>query len=239
MVTPDTYEGNDWVTGPADNGGVHSNSGVQNFWYYLLVNGGTGTNDINNAYSVQGLGLDTAAQIAYRNLSTYLTPTSNYEDARFFGIQSAIDLFGACSYEVEQTTRAWYAVGVGIDWVPTVNSDFYTPDTIGCYIPFTANFTNLSSNGQTFTWDFGDGSSTSSSVAPTHIYTTYGTYSIELIVDGGSCGIDTLERIAHISVDTNNECYVKMGAPDQTACSGTLYDNGGASKITLITIRSN
>ena len=39
---PDTYQGTNWATGPADNGGVHTNSGVQNFWFYLLTVGGTG-----------------------------------------------------------------------------------------------------------------------------------------------------------------------------------------------------
>ena len=33
---PDTYLGTFWYTGTADNGGVHTNSGVLNFWFYLL-----------------------------------------------------------------------------------------------------------------------------------------------------------------------------------------------------------
>jgi Zn-dependent metalloprotease len=28
-----------------DEGGVHFNSGLQNYWYYLLTEGGNGTND--------------------------------------------------------------------------------------------------------------------------------------------------------------------------------------------------
>ena len=43
---PDTYEGEHWVvpeTDEDDNGGVHTNSGVQNKWYYLLTDGGSGT----------------------------------------------------------------------------------------------------------------------------------------------------------------------------------------------------
>ena len=42
---PDTYLGTDWYTGTADNGGVHTNSGVQNHWFYLVSEGGSGTND--------------------------------------------------------------------------------------------------------------------------------------------------------------------------------------------------
>ena len=36
---PDTYLGTDWYKGAADNHGVHTNSGVGNFMFYLLVQG--------------------------------------------------------------------------------------------------------------------------------------------------------------------------------------------------------
>ena len=64
---PDTYKGTYWYTGTADNGGVHTNSGVGNFMFYLLVTGGSGTNDIGSSYSVTGIGLAKADQILYRS----------------------------------------------------------------------------------------------------------------------------------------------------------------------------
>lgn len=116
---PDTYGGTYWKTvnctpsSTNDYCGVHTNSGVLNFWYYLLVNGGSGTNDKGFAYNVTGLGLDKAAQIAYRTLTTYLTSASTFANARTYSLQSAADLYGAGSAEVTQTTNAWNAVGVG------------------------------------------------------------------------------------------------------------------------------
>ncbi len=116
---PDTYGGTYWVnpnctpSSTNDYCGVHANSGVLNFWYYLLVNGGSGTNDKGFAYNVTGIGLDKAAQIAYRTLTTYLTSTSTYANARTYSLQAAADLYGAGSAEVTQTTNAWNAVGVG------------------------------------------------------------------------------------------------------------------------------
>jgi Zn-dependent metalloprotease len=110
---PDTYGGANWFVGSGDNGGVHTNSGVQNFWFYLLVNGGSGINDNGDAYTVDSLGFERTAAIAFRNLTTYLTPSSNYLEARFGALQSASDIFGSCSYEVEQVAKAWAAVGVG------------------------------------------------------------------------------------------------------------------------------
>lgn len=110
---PDTYLGVNWEFTAIDNGGVHTNSGVQNYWFYLLSDGGSGTNDNGDAYTVAGLGIDTAAAIAYRNLSVYLTQTSEYADARAGSLQAAEDLYGVCSNAVIETSKAWAAVGVG------------------------------------------------------------------------------------------------------------------------------
>lgn len=120
---PDTYKGTYWkdatTTGCAspsqanDYCGVHYNSGVLNFWYYLLVTGGSGTNDNGFAYNVSGIGLDKAGAIAYRTLTTYLTSTSTYANTRTYSLQAAADLYGAGSNEVTQVTNAWNAVGVG------------------------------------------------------------------------------------------------------------------------------
>jgi len=110
---PDTYKGTYWYSGTSDNGGVHTNSGVLNFWFYLLSQGGSGTNDIGSSYSVTGVGIDAAAKIAFRAEDVYLTSSSNYASARTGAIQAATDLYGAGSAQVIATTNAWYAVGVG------------------------------------------------------------------------------------------------------------------------------
>lgn len=110
---PDTYLGTNWYAGSGDNGGVHINSGVQNFWFYILTVGKSGTNDKGDSYNVTGIGMDKAAAIAYRNLTVYLNTNSQYSDARNGAIQAAKDLYGAGSAEEIATTNAWYAVGVG------------------------------------------------------------------------------------------------------------------------------
>lgn len=110
---PDTYGGSYWYSGAADNGGVHTNSGVQNYWFYLLSVGGSGTNDATRTFNVAGLGTTKARSIAYRNLTYYLVSSSVYTDAREGAIRAATDLYGSCSNEVLQTANAWYAAGVG------------------------------------------------------------------------------------------------------------------------------
>lgn len=110
---PDTYGGTHWQTGSSDNGGVHTNSGVQNFMFYLLCQGGSGSNDNGTNYSVTGIGIVKAYKIAYRALTSgYYTSSSTYADSRRAWIHAAADLFGNCSNEVDQTKNAWTAVGV-------------------------------------------------------------------------------------------------------------------------------
>lgn len=199
---PDTYGGVYYYTGTNDNGGVHTNSGVQNYWYYLLCDGGSGTNDNNDNYNISSIGVTDAGSVAFRNLTVYLTRFDEYADARFYGIQSAIDLFGPCSFQHEQVTNAWYAVGVGAPYTASVVSDFDTPSLSGCAVPFSVNFNNNSVNGVNYTWDFGDGSPLDTNINPTHNYTANGTYSVELIADGGACGTDTTVKTAYITVST-------------------------------------
>ncbi|MEJ2596131.1 MAG: M4 family metallopeptidase [bacterium] len=131
---PDTYLGTFWKTtgaGQPDNGGVHSNSGVQNYWFYLLGVGNgtvtTGTNDNGDAFSVTGIGFNAARAIAYRNNVVKLTSGSNYASARAGAIAAAEDLYGPCSNQVLQVKNAWYAVGVGNPGGPTFNTTNTSP----------------------------------------------------------------------------------------------------------------
>lgn len=110
---PDTYNGTYWYTDANDNGGVHTNSGVQNYWFYLLSEGGNGNNDLGNNYNVSGVGIEKAAQIAYRALAYYLTSNSNYYSSYAATMHAAIDLYGEGSNEYLATKNAWYAVGIG------------------------------------------------------------------------------------------------------------------------------
>lgn len=116
---PDTYKGINWVADASDNGGVHTNSGVLNYWFYLVVSGKSGTNDLGNAYSVPAIGWTDAERIAFVG-ETSLSPSSGYSACRTAMINAATTLFGACSLQTEAVTRAWYAVGVGTDFAPCV-----------------------------------------------------------------------------------------------------------------------
>jgi Zn-dependent metalloprotease len=147
---PDTYKGTNWVattTSPTranDYGGVHTNSGVLNHWFYRLAVGGSGTNDIGTAYNVTAIGIDAAAKIAYRTESVYLTASSNYAAARTYSIQSARELYGAGSTQEIAVTNAWNAVGVGAAYT---GGGTTTPPPTG-----TPTYCTVKGNSQAYEW---------------------------------------------------------------------------------------
>ncbi len=81
-----------------DNGGVHINSGIPNKAAYLTIN---------------AIGKEKAELIYYRALTIYLTPTSDFRDARAALSQSALDFdcyYGWHTYGAVE--NAWNQVGV-------------------------------------------------------------------------------------------------------------------------------
>ena len=118
---PDTYQGEFWIDPESfsDYGGIHTNSGVQNKWYYLLTDGDSGINDNGYSYQVDGIGIEKSQQIAYRTLTEYATQESQYADIRLASLQAAEDLFGEYAPEVVAVDEAWKAVGVGGGGDPT------------------------------------------------------------------------------------------------------------------------
>lgn len=235
---PDTYLGQYWVTDPdIDYGGVHSNSGVQNYWFYLLVNGGSGTNDLNNNYSVTGIPMDRAANIIYRSLTNYLTSYSDYNEARLYSIQAALDLYGECSPEVISVTNAWYAVGVGNAYTGDVVANFSVDKLISCSSPSTVQFYNLSTNSNTYLWDFGDGN-TSTLANPMHTYTSTGNYSIQLITNGnGFCNTsDTLTQSDFLSITNGNPSPIEAVCDPITSLTS---NSRGITSVTFNTINKS
>ena len=122
---PDTYKGTFWQTASID---PHNNGSVQNRWFALLCDGGTGTNaELGSAYNVVGVGMVKGRKIAYRTLTRYLTSASAFVDARAGSISAATDLYGENSSEVESVTNAWCAVGLCSYVIPTQADIFDRP----------------------------------------------------------------------------------------------------------------
>ena len=120
---PDTYEGENWVDPTNlnyDNGGIHFNNGVFNYWFYLLTEGGSGVNDNEQSYEVEGIGIEKTENLLMHIIVNYLDTTMNYSQMRIVSQYAANDLWGKNSEELVQVKNAWYAVGVA-DRTPLEN----------------------------------------------------------------------------------------------------------------------
>ncbi len=79
-----------YVCSDSDNGGVHTNSGVPNRAFALLVDGGSA-----NGVDVPAIGLTRAAHIYWRAMSVYQFPLSDFRDHADLLGASCRDLIGA------------------------------------------------------------------------------------------------------------------------------------------------
>jgi Zn-dependent metalloprotease len=126
VLHPKYYRGLYYYIGTDDAGGVHTNSGVQNYWFYLMCDGGSGTReDDGAAFTVKPLGWEKAARLVYTTLNSYLTPWTYYPEAADQSIEAAKALFGAASDEAVQVQMGWYAVGLAkrpITAIPEVSA---------------------------------------------------------------------------------------------------------------------
>lgn len=111
---PEFYGGENWQPG----GSVHNNSGVLNYWFYLLSDGKQATNEQGYTYDVQPIGIDAAAEIVWLCQSSYLTSNSRYQDMYEASLIVAEDLYGLGSSELASVTEAWSAVGFDGDAEP-------------------------------------------------------------------------------------------------------------------------
>lgn len=128
---PSRYLGTYWYSGAGDNGGVHYNSGVQNFFFYLLCEGGTGTND-GLTYRVTGIGMTNAEQVAYRALTVYCTADTGYRAVRSAWLSAALDLDTNWATSVAQ---AWAAVGVDAVSISPAGSAGFSGEAGGPFAP--------------------------------------------------------------------------------------------------------
>ncbi|MCX7569653.1 M4 family metallopeptidase [Tumebacillus sp. DT12] len=102
MSNPNAYGDPDhmdeYVTTTADNGGVHTNSGIPNKAFYNFATS-IGSRDI-------------AMKIWYIALRDYMTSTATFHDARLATLAACAQLYGSSSTYYTRLAEAWTAVGV-------------------------------------------------------------------------------------------------------------------------------
>ncbi|WP_225826147.1 M4 family metallopeptidase [Streptomyces naphthomycinicus] len=109
-----------WYSG-VGNLDVHYSSGPANHMFYLLsegsgtkvINGVTYNSPTSDGVAVTGIGRAAALQIWYKALTTYMTSSTNYADARAAALRAASDLYGANSAQYAGVGNAFAGINVG------------------------------------------------------------------------------------------------------------------------------
>ncbi len=224
---PDTYRGTNWVAATVSEGcsvpqggaggndycGVHTNSGVGNFWFYTLTLGGSGTNDNGDNYSVTAIGVEKGGDIVFASIQ-YLTPTSQYADFRVATIQAAQDLYGTGSQEEISVTNGWYAVGVGSAYSGN------TGDTESPTVPTGLTSSNITVSGFDVSWN----ASTDN----------VGVTEYEVFIDGISSGLTASASYSVSGLNASTTYAVTVIAKDAAG-----NQSNSSSSINVTTLQSN
>jgi gliding motility-associated-like protein len=106
------------------------------------------------------------------NTSTSENPVRSYSTPGLYSVTLIVRNSNGC---YDTITRADY-----IDVKPRPVTNFTAAPTAGCEVPFTVQFNNTTVDGNTYFWEFGDGT-TSTAQNPSHTYTSPGTYTVRLV----------------------------------------------------------
>jgi Zn-dependent metalloprotease len=140
---PATYQTCPVTTTSAHNDhcGVHVNSGVFNRWFYLITEGDTGIDPLNNPYTIAGLGFGISQKIMY--LATMnLTPNATFATASTVTANTTATLYGTGSTELAVVKAAWKAVGVDTNMFDMTTVPIFT----------TNNFTGIAVGKDGYVW---------------------------------------------------------------------------------------
>ena len=170
---PDKMTSTYYYTSSGDNGGVHTNSGVNNKAVYLMTDGGT-----FNGQTITGLGITKVAKIYYEVQTNLLTSGSDYADlydALYQGCTNLIGTSGITSNDCQQVRNATIAVEMNQQPVAGYNPD--APVCASGQTPANLFFDNVESGSGN--WTFGALSGTSrwgrvSGYAHSGTYSLYG-----------------------------------------------------------------
>ena len=226
----------------------HNASGPLNHWYYMASEG-TGAKTINgvsynttacDGTTFTGIGHLKVEKIWYRTLSTYLTTSSKYADARTGAIKAAKDLYGAGSPECTVVEKAFSGISVpagtetcgGTTPPPTggslTNGGFESGQTgwTGTSGPITNNTGRPAHGGSYKLWLGGNGSTASENESQTFAVpstTTSPTLTYWVRIDTAETSTTTAYDTATVQINgVTKQSYSNLSTPKASYVQKTI-----------------
>ncbi|HXS36478.1 MAG TPA: PKD domain-containing protein, partial [Flavipsychrobacter sp.] len=168
--------------------------------------------------------------------STSASPTHTYSSSGTYTVR-LIERLSGCA----DTTSTTITVH------PSAVVSFSAASTTSCKTPFSVSFTNSTTGASSYSWSFGDGS-TSTTTSPTHSYTADGNYTVKLIATTSFGCKDSLTKSNYINItppgytisaDPSGGCVGTTVSFTTTATSAALssykwtFGDGGTSTTSL------
>lgn len=257
MLTSSTASGNVWSTTETTQSIYASSTGN----YTVTYTDGNGCSATSSPVSVN-VSSSPIPTIASSGSTTFcaggsVTLTSSSADTYLWSTGAttqSITVSTAGLYNVTVTnSNACNGAGQSNDITVIVNPVPTAAGTIATQSGFTVTFSNTSSGATSYTWNFGDLSS-SSATAPTHVYTANGNYTVTLIASNGTCsdtttinvtvavGIDEVSNISGVNIYPNpatDLATVNILLAESAKVSVTIFDITGKLINTVYNAQMN
>ena len=149
-------------------------------------------------------------------------PTHTYATPGTYSIFLVVTNSLGCA---KSLSKAGYITVLG---KPTAT--FTASNVNSCSAPLTTSFNNTSTDAVSYNWDFGDGT-TSTAAAPTHTYTTAGSFTVRLIATGASGCKDTLVRPGLVNIGAITAGFTPSSS---TTCTQNLVTLTNTSSRTSL-----
>jgi PKD repeat protein len=224
-TVPGFLERNTYFGFSAGTGGAVARHSVDNFCLQISTGSGppsaafiaspvNGTAPLTVSFTNQSAGDVTTYlwEFGDGRSSTLPNPSHTYLDGGTYTVSLTASGPGGTDQMIRQD---YITVGNPIQ----VTAEFIGSPLIGTR-PHTVTFTNQSTNAASYSWDFGDGGS-STAVSPTYVYASAGEYTVTLTAIGPGGARDTRARINYVQVD------------DELAANFNAFPTGGPAPLVV------
>ncbi|MGN6568852.1 MAG: PKD domain-containing protein [Flavipsychrobacter sp.] len=139
--------------------------------------------------------------------STSVNPSHTYTTAGAYNVSLVVTNSNGCSKSLVKSSY--------IQMTAKPTAGFSASNTTSCTAPATISFTNSTTGATSYSWDFGDGG-TSSTASPSHTYSSAGTYTVRLIATNSAGCPDTVIKTSYITVNSLHAAF----STSSSKCSG-------------------